>query len=427
MKILLINPSIPKFNSDFFSKINNYLCKIIFSDPLTFRMIDAVTPKNYSVKFIDERHQRIEYNEEYDLVGISSVTPAAPRAYEIADKFRAKGIPVILGGWHPSALPDEAIKHADSVVIGEAEESWPQLLKDFEKDKLKSFYEKQVDLNKIPTACNDINQSGKFSFIGEIQATRGCSIGCKYCCVSNSKYVRKFRNRSIENIIKEISSVPSKYFLFHDPSFTLDPKFTKQLFQEMKQLNKKFSCNGNVRILNRDEELLKLASEAGCVEWAIGFESISQESLDEAGKYINKIEDYTSTIDKIHDYGMVIKGNFMFGFDGDHLDIFDKTIDAIKDLGIDLPAFSILTPFPGTPLFDNLEKEKRIITRDWSKYDTLHVVFQPKHMSSQELFDEATRVRKTVNSVHNSIKRATKCLKFGPLPFLTTGISNFFY
>jgi len=390
-------------------------------------MLATVTPTEHSIKFIDERYQRINYNEECDIVGISSMTSSAVRAYEIADKFRVQGIPVILGGWHASALPDEAKQHADSVVLGDAEESWPQLLKDLEKGELKPFYEKPVDLKTIPAACRNMILHREISFIGEIQATRGCSMGCKYCSVTNSIHRREFRIRPIEDIVKEISSLPSKYFLFLDSSLTLNPKFTKQLFKAMKRLNKKFSCNGNVSILHRDDELLKLAREAGCVEWAIGFESISQKSLSLVGKTTNNVEEFSHTINKIHDHGIAVKGNFMFGLDGDHPDIFDKTIDAINDWDLDLVDFSILTPFPGTPLFDYLEKEKRIITRDWSKYDGFHVVYKPKHMSPQELFDEVTRVRRTVYSIYNNIRRATKCLKFGPYSFLTTGIPNFFF
>lgn len=394
--------------------------------PLTFIMLAAVTPAEHYIKLIDERYQKIDYNEKWDIVGISSLTPSAVRAYEIADEFRKRGVKVVIGGWHASALPHESKEHADSVVIGEAEKSWPQLLKDLENGKLKPFYEKPVDLQTIPLACRKkILHKGGY-FIAEVQATRGCNMGCKYCSVTNSKYGRRFRFRPIEDVIKEISSYPQKILYFSDPSLTLYPEYTKQLFKSMKGLNKKFSCNGNINILHHDDELLKLASEAGCVEWAIGFESISQESLYSIGKTSNNAKEFKSAVYKIHDHGLGIKGNFMFGMDGDHRDIFDKTIEAISKWNLDLVDFSILTPFPGTPLFDYLEKEKRILTKDWAKYDTKHVVFKPKHMSPQELLDETIIVKKKVCSTYNNIKRATKCLKFGPYSFFTTGIQNFF-
>ena len=227
-------------------------------------MLAAVTPPKYAIKFIDERYRRINYNVEFDIVGISTMTPSAVRAYEIADKFRAKGVTVIIGGWHASALPKEAKQHADSVVIGDAENSWPQLLKDLENNKLQPFYEKTVDLEKVPLACRNRILHRGVNFIEEIQATRGCYMNCKYCSVPHTSYRRELRFRPIEDVVKEISSFSPKYVCFIDSSVTLNLKYTKQLFKAMKGLNKKFSCNGNVSILHRDNELLKLAKEAGC-------------------------------------------------------------------------------------------------------------------------------------------------------------------
>jgi len=429
MKILFVNPSSlkSKDNEVDFTISNKIPWSVIVGPSLTFQMLTATTPEEHQVKLIDEMYQKIDFNEECDLVGISSTTPHAPRAYEIADEFRKRAVKVVLGGWHSSVLPEEAKQHADAVVIGEAEESWPQLLKDVENKTLKPFYEKPVNLETIPAAERKrlLHKGG--CFIYQVQATRGCTTGCRYCCITNSNYGCKIRFRPIEHVIQEIESIPQKLFYFSDPSLTLNPRYTKQLFKAMKRLNKKFSCNGNVSILYRDYELLKLANEAGCTEWDIGFESVSQESLDLMGKRTNKVEEFGSTIDKIHNFGMAVKGNFMFGMDGDYPDIFDKTINAICDWELDLAGFSILTPFPGTPLFESLEREKRILTSDWSKYDARHVVFQPKHMSPQELLDGYTRVIKTVGSTFNKTLRAIKCLKFGPYTFLRTGVANFFH
>ena len=426
MKILFVNPTNLKSDQDKLPVIQRLVWGGIMSPPLSIRMLAAVTPKKYSITFIDERYRKINFNQEFDIVGISFTTPFAVRAYEIADKFRAQGIPVILGGWHASVLPKEAKQHADSVVLGDAEESWPQLLRDLEKNKLKPFYDKPINLETNPPTCRDRILHRGVNFVEEVQATRGCHMGCKYCSVSHSKYRSELHLRPINEVIKEISSFHPKFFCFLDSSLTLNLKYTKQLFKAMNGLNKKFSCNGNVRYLNRDDELLKLASEAGCVEWAIGFESISQKSLSLVGKSTNKVDEFSATVDKIHDYGMDVKGNFMFGLDEDYPDIFDDTINAVYDLNLDLFGARILTPFPGTPLYDDLEKEKRILTKDWSKYDTCNVVFQPKHITPQELLDGFIRVRRTVSSPYSNFKRAIKCLKFGPYSFLTTGIPNFF-
>lgn len=426
MKILLLNVTSSGFNVDNVTSAIKIFFTGIVSPPLTFRMLAAVTPAEHSLKLIDEKYQKINFNEECDIVGISLMTPDAVRAYEIADKFREKGIPVILGGWHPSALPHEAKQHADSVVIGDAEESWPQLLKDFEKDKLKSFYENPVDIKNLPVADRKRLSHKGGGFVEEIQASRGCQMGCKYCSITNSKYRKKFQFRPVEHVVNEISSIPQKYICFLDSSLTTNPKYLKELFKELKKFNKKFFCNGNAAILYRDDELLKLASDAGCIEWTIGFESASQESLNSIGKTTNKVKEFSPTVKKIHDYGMAVKGNIMFGFDGDNIDIFNKTIDAVYDWNIDSIDPNILTPFPGTPLFDYLKKENRIITTDWSKYNLKNVVFQPKNMTPQELLDGVARFKKTVYSTKNNIKRSFKCLRFGWSSFFTTGMQNYF-
>jgi len=192
----------------------------------------------------------------------------------------------------------------------------------------------------------------------------------------------------------------------------------------MKELNKKFYCNGNIGVLNHDEELLKLSREAGCVEWAIGFESVSQKSLNFIGKKTNKSEDFAIAVKKIHNHGISIMGNFIFGLDEDHPDIFRKTLDAICKWELELAEFNIFTPFPGTPLYDFLEKENRILTKDWSKYDIQHVVFQPKHMTAQELLDGTREVKKEFFSKFNTLKRSLTSLRSGAYPFLTTGMEN---
>ena len=252
-------------------------------------------------------------------------------------------------------------------------------------------------------------------------------MSCKYCSVPHRKYRKKVSLRPINEVIDEIASIKTKYFYFLDSSLTLNLEYTKQLFKAMRDLDKKFSCNGNSGILFRDNELLKLAREAGCLEWAIGFESIDQKSLLLVGKFANKVYEYKKTVEKIHDNGMVVKGNFMFGMDNDFPDIFNNTISTIYDLKLDLVGARILTPFPGTPLFDQLVKEKRILTKNWSKYDCCNVVFKPRHMQPQELLEGFNKVWKTVNSPANNIKRSIKCLKFGIYTFLTSGIPNFFY
>jgi radical SAM superfamily enzyme YgiQ (UPF0313 family) len=396
-----------------------------FPKPLTFPILAALTPEEYTVEIMEGGPYDLDFDEKYDMVGITCSTRYAFWAYEIADEFRKRDTFVVLGGWHPSALPEEAIKHANSVVIGEAEETWPQLLKDFKNGTTKTIYEpiRPVDTKIIPRPMN-IYPTGP---ILGIQATRGCPYGCEFCAITNMKFRNVFRMRPVEDVIEEIKSLPGRIFNFHDNSLTINPKYTKQLFKEMRGLNKKFYGFGNINILGKDEELLKLASDAGCVGWLIGFESISQESLDIIGKKTNIVQTYLSSVKKIHDYGMIILGSFVFGFDGDTLDIFDSTDKFVQKSEIDVPDAMILTPYPGTPLYDRLKKEGRIMTNEWNKYNFEHVVFKPKNMTQQELLENTRHLYKKWHSNWpSSIKRMIKSLRFGRNAFIETTMQSLY-
>ncbi len=405
MKLLLVEPGLSNTQS-YGRKLSN---RLNIYPPLTLAQLAGATPRDHEVCAVFERYQKVDFDWEGDVVCISCLTPVAPRAYEIADIFRSRGIPVILGGWHPSALPEEAKKHADAVVIGEAEGVWEQVLTDLQHDDLQPFYRntKPVDLCCIPSANRSVNQG--IGFIAGVQASRGCPMGCEFCGVTNSSDGRIFRKRPIENVIKELQSVRQRHLYFYDPSLTIDPEHTKQLFREMKYLNKKFICFGNADVLQRDEELLQVASDAGCQKWFIGFESVSQETINKIGKRSNKVEQYASSIKKIHEYGMAVIGAFIFGFDTDTKDVFRTTSHMIYDLHIDIAEFTILTPYPGTPLFDRLDKEERILTKDWSKYtEKDNVVFKPRHMTPTELLEGTRQVKQEVNSVSGILKRSLR-------------------
>jgi len=402
MNILLIQPRISITQPSFWMRSIEKAFNKLYAPSLTLEQLYAITPEDHQVKLIDERiTKKIDYDEDYDLVGITAFTPYVNRAYAIADIFRKRGIKVALGGYHPSALPEEAKQHADSVVVGEAEYTWPKLLDDAKNETLKPFYvsDRIVDQDDIPPAKRD--QTGGNYFYGAVQATRGCPNRCEFCAISNMKLRATVRKRPVGNVTDEIKAMPQKHFHFYDPSLTSHPAYAKSLFKELKGLNKKFTCNGNVGVLNKDEELLKLASEAGCFRWFIGFESFSQQNMDSLRKQTNRVEEYAPAVKKIRDHGMEVYGLFMFGLDYDTPDVFDLTLNAINDLGLNVANFSILTPYPGTPLYDKLNKEGRIISKDWSKYRWDRVVIKPKGMSSEELLKGTLRVKKEFYSLHN--------------------------
>jgi radical SAM superfamily enzyme YgiQ (UPF0313 family) len=382
--------------------------KLVYSSyypSITLEQIISVTPKKYKIECIDERYEYIDFNWKGSLVGISTLTPNALHAYSIADEFRKRGKTVVLGGYHPSSLPEEAIKHADAVVIGEVEISWSQLLRDFENKELKYFYRAPfIDPEMIPSPKRTARNH---PYIGMVQASRGCPYKCKFCSINNVEG-SSFRARPIEKVIEEIKSIDTQRFMFADSSMTINKEFTKQLFQEMIGLNKKFSCYGNINILQNDDELLDLAKKAGCETWLIGFESIKQESLNHIGKSSNKVKNYSDGIKKINDYTMRIMGLFIFGFDTDTSEIFENTLKTIYKWNLDRAAFAVLTPFPGTELFSELEKEGRILTKNWEKYNLRNVVFQPINFSVNQLYHGRNLTTKKFYSLSNCFKRNIK-------------------
>ena len=405
MKILLISPHpYPR---------NLLLSKVSYPS-LTLQQIAGLTPKEHTVKIVDERAEKLNFDNSVDLVGISCLTYNSIRGYEISDTFRKMGKTVVFGGYHASLLPEEAKQHADSVVIGEAELTWPQLLKDFEKGKIKPFYkaDKLVEPENIPPARHDI---GIYTlFIEAIQASRGCPTGCEFCAMQKIEGAR-FRGRPIKNIIDEMKTIKSKNIFFADASLTISPPYTRSLFKEMAELNKKFECFGNINVLTRDDELLKIASDAGVKKWYVGIESISQENINAVGKGTNKVEDYANAIKKIRDYNMDIVGFFMFGFDNDTKDIFDKTLQAMFEWELDEVSFSIVTPYPGTRLFERLEKEGRITSYDWSRYTEGNVNFKPTKMSQEDLVDGIRRIAFDFYSFKNAFNRSFKRYGFKPV------------
>jgi radical SAM superfamily enzyme YgiQ (UPF0313 family) len=403
---------------------SNLFKKIVYTSiypSLTLEQLAAATPKNHDITLIDERYQKINYNWDGDLVGISCLTHSAPHAYEIAERFRNKGIKVVLGGYHPSALPREAIKHADSVVIGEAEISWPLLIQDYENKKLKKIYNlKIVEADQIPKP----KRINKKVNVASIQATRGCPYNCKFCSVNNVEGCN-VRLRPVERVVEEINSINSKKLFFADSSLTINPKYSKNLFKAMKDNSKKFSCFGNINILSKDDELLNLARDAGCNLWIAGFESINQETIEDIGKNTNKIQEYAKAVRKIRDHGMMISGLFMFGFDTDTKDVFKNTIDSVKKLNLDKIGFAMLTPFPGTQIYNELDKQGRILTKDWTKYNLKHVVFQPKNMTPEELKRGTVDLVMEFYSFGNSFKRATGDINITPSRFLNRIIADY--
>ena len=380
-----------------------YLYRFGLFRSLSLEQIAALTPPEHDVTIINTKIQDIDYARHYDLVGLSLLTCTATRGYAIADTFRASGVPVVLGGWHPSAMPQEAKTHADAVVIGEAELVWGQLLKDLQQGTLKPYY--QADRLAIGDEIPAPRRIGLRSYVpASIQATRGCPTNCWFCCQHVIEGVY-FRPRKINAVVDEITTLPDKVLHFIDSSLTINPTYSKDLFKAMKPLGKQFQCYGNINMLAKDDDLLRFAADAGCVRWFAGLESILQETIDSVKKGTNKVKEYKTAIKKVKDHGMMITGLFMFGFDTETPDVFDKTYQTICQWDLDCAQFNILTPHPGTVLYEEYERQGRLLNKDWSKYDVEHVVFQPKRMSKVDLLQGIRRTTSRYLSIPNTIRR----------------------
>ena len=251
---------------------------------------------------------------------------------------------------------------------------------------------------------------------GAVETTRGCPFKCEFCPEANLPGGDEFYKRPIDEVIEEIKSIPQKTFMFYDNSLTIDTNYTKELFKKMIELKKRFFCNGNLNALANDLELVELSKKAGCVSWLVGFESICQETIDYIGKRSNKVEEYKKAIENIHKNKMAVIGSFMFGFDTDTKDVFEQTLKMIYELKIDVVDFCILTPFPGTPVYEKYEKEGRILTKDWSKYNMKSVVFEPKNMTAEELLNGVKKLYKNYYSTPNTLKRVIRSLNLGIYP-----------
>jgi len=358
--------------------------------PVNLTLLAAMTPEEWEVSIVDENVDDVDFEADVDLVGITTMTATAPRAYAIADRFRARGVKVVMGGMHASAMPQEALQHADAVVVGEAEGCWHKVLEDFKRREMRGIYrsERFPDLAGLPIPRRDLLRKKAYLTTNTIQTARGCPFGCSFCAVSYF-FGRKYRMRPVKEVIAEIEAMGSKFVGFLDDNIAGDRRYAKELFQALASEGIMWAGQASTTIA-RDRELLKLAQKSGCKGLFVGFESISEDSLGEVGKRFNRVEEYREVIKRFHDHGIVVEGAFIFGFDHDDLGVFERTLEFAKKSGLDLAQFGILTPLPGTPLRARLEREGRIISNDWSKYNIGHAVFRPKNMTPEQL-EEGTQ------------------------------------
>ncbi len=399
INLLMIQPENREINRFRRLQFNNF-------SQLTIPYLAAfVDERYYDMTLIDEYCQRIPYHKRFDLVAITVNTPNAPHCYEISAVFRRKGARVVMGGPHATVLPEEVAAHCDYMLVSEGEATWPEFLHDFQNGVAKSVYKSDAppELEGLPFPRWDLINHRRI-MKGAVFATRGCPYHCRYCNLKQI-YHDCFRMRRIDDIVEEIRRLPSRFFVFWDDNLFADNEYAKNLLRAIAPLKRKWAAQATLRDC-ADEELLALAHAAGCMYLFIGLESFSEQSLLDAGKSVNQARDYKPLIDRIHRRGIMVQAGIVFGFDSDLITVFDETLDACESLGIDGATVSILTPFPKTPIYEQFNSEGRLLCDDWSKYNSkTAVVFQPKNMTAEELFDGYLRFRQRFFSLRSFMRR----------------------
>lgn len=370
---------------------------------LSLPTLAAYTPQGASVEIVDEKFQSVPATADIDLVGITAMTPLTRKAYALADGFRARGIPVVMGGYHPTVMPDEALEHADSVCIGEAEELWGRIVEDAMAGRLKERYSSEgfPCLEGLPRPRRDLvdlPRSKGFEHINVffVQTTRGCPHRCSFCAVTNV-LGGKLRHRPVAEIEAELESLGirrlekgGKRDRFHNIVFFTDDnivghrRYSKELLRMVSTFNLKWVGQASTDVA-ANEEILELLRDSGCMGLAVGFETLSQKNIRDVGKGVNRTKEYLERIRKIHSYGIGLAGNFIFGFDHDDESTFGEVVEFVDKARLEGFYYSLLTPYPGTPFYDQMKAEGRIVIDDWSLYDTDHVVYRPRLMDAETL------------------------------------------
>ena len=360
----------------------------------------------FDVRIIDETVEDIDFEIRADLVAITVLTQLAHRAYEIAEEFAKRGARIVMGGFHVYFFPDEAAEHADALVIGEAEGVWEQLLHDFLAGGMKKRYQRHTphDLVGLPKPRLDMVKREAYSITNVMETARGCPHKCPYCAVTLF-WGHRYRFRPVQQVIDEIRSMPPGDIVFVDDNIIGLPSRAKELFKAMIPLKRRWSGQADFTLV-RDPELLELCAKSGCRWLFMGIESTSQHNLQDLGKSrINKAQEYRESIRTVQDAGINVFGSFIFGLDHDDKTVFDNTVQFCIDNRLPGANFYIFVPLPFTRLFEKMEKEGRILHRDWSKYDGNHVVFQPMLMTPNELLEGYLYAYRSLYSIRSILKR----------------------
>jgi radical SAM superfamily enzyme YgiQ (UPF0313 family) len=358
---------------------------------LALPLLAALTPADIEISFTDDLLTPISLEKdlkEVDLVGITVLSKTALRAYCIADAYRRKGVPVVLGGIHPTALPNEAKEHSDAVVIGEAEETWPSLIEDARGGNLKPFYRQGgfTNLSTLPNPRWEILPKRGYFPIDVIQVSRGCPFHCEFCSVQTF-FGNTYRVRPISDVVEEVRCLPHRWIMFNDDNIIGNPSYSKELLKALVPLRKKWVGQASLGGLRKVDQVA-LLRESGCMGLLIGFESLSRSNLIQAQKFQNDPKEYREIIDALHRFGITIWGSFLFGFDEDDPSVFEETVNFAIQTKLFSVVFALLTPYPETPLYQRVKREGRLTQDRWwllERPEESSPHFVPKKMSAEML------------------------------------------
>ncbi len=411
-KLLLVNPEFKYHHYGTQIELTKILGKPSFNYSLALPTVAALTPDNYDVKIIDEEINPIPYDCKPDLVGITCVFATSRSAYNIANKFKSKGIPVVMGGSYATFNSKEALLHADSVVIGEAEGIWEECLRDFEKGILKKTYKAKelTNFKTSPIPRWDLIDTNKINSI-LVQVSRGCPYECEFCLVTKM-YGRNRRLRDIDNVIEEIKASPVKRVFFVDDNLTFNKKYARELMKRLKPLKITWFCQSSIELAD-DIELLKEMAEAGCISLLIGFESLNQKNIKEIKKHQNVIQNYEKALKNIHSAGIHVMASFLVGFDSDTLDTFDRIFEFTVKNNLVFAVFSILSAVPGTELYDRIKREKRLLDVDPEFCNGMFTTIKTKNMKPITILDNYYRTIKRLLDPEIMLQKAVNLLKSG--------------
>ena len=396
MKILLIAPK---------KDLSKKTVDMIRFPMISLLYIAAATPPGHEVAIVEEEAETLDYTTDCDLVAITCMTATAPRAYDIAAEFRKRGKTVVMGGIHPTVLPHEAKGHCDCVVTGEAEPVWAKVLEDFENGRLEAFYAGGAakDIDEYPLPRRDLIKPGAVLGMEPIVTSRGCPYSCEFCSVWKF-FGRRIRHVSVDNVLRDIQNSKASRFMFLDENIVGDPVYSRSLFLALKDMKIEWVGQASISFA-KNEELLKLAHDSGCRGLFFGLESVSEEKIKRMSKSMRTQRETIDAIRRIMGSGIFFHASLVFGLDDDGPEVFDETLEFLYRTKIPSATFNILTPYPGTDIYDQLKAQNRLITEDWRFYDHCTVTYHPKNMTIDQLYDGYQAVKKNYYSLGRILDR----------------------